>query len=283
MNKNVFSINDYDDTADDLLLQQSSTKVSAHSSRNASRTSLTQNKNLFDAYENQIIKNIQSIRRNSNSSGGSSGGGGGASSGNQKLVGDGGRRRGSSSGGSEVGGGGSRRSSNVSNGSLTNKKITPTAKQLSPSPSKSNEKNKDNDDDDDDDDDDIFSGSSQLVKQVGQVNARASSLTNLKGNSSGHLEKQANLDYTDDISFNDDYGETEENNNNSSMLKTKTFGQKSGAEHKQKAPMPIPRAKIQEIPKNKIHNEIENDDSDQNFDLDEDYGGDEDEEDDDKF
>ena len=67
MNKNVFSIND--DTLanneelgdeNDLLLNQSKTMVSAHSSRNASRTNLKgSNSNLFDAYENQIIKNNQ--------------------------------------------------------------------------------------------------------------------------------------------------------------------------------------------------------------------------------
>ena len=260
MNKNVFSI--HDDTADDLL--QQSSKMSAHSSRNASRTSLsatnnnTKSKNLFDTYENQIIKNIQSIRRNSNSSSGSSGGAHGNTKTNEAMA---GRRRGSSSGQSEHasaaagGGGGSRR------GSLNN--ITPKRT----SPSNVNQ----NDNDDDDDDDDIFSGSSQLVKPVAtSLHGKASSLTNLKSNNNSHLEKQTNLDYTDDISFNDDYGETEENN-----LKKKNISTKSKTNV---APKPVPRSKYAQ--------NGDEDDSDQNYDLDDDYGGGEDddeEEDDDKF
>ena len=140
-------------------------------------------------------------------------------------------------------------------------------------------------DDDDDDDDDIFSGSSQLAKPMTAVNmnAKSASLTNLKANNSGNsLEKQANLDYTDDISFNDDYGD--ENEDEERMLKTKNFGNtlksnqrgqettKKVVVNTQAPPKPVPRKKYAE-------QEDDDDDSDQNVD---DYG-DEEEEDDDKF
>ena len=71
MNRNVFSAED--ETLND---QQSKSKASAHSSRNASinaENATNATTNLFEVYGNQISKNIQSIRRNSNSSASSAG------------------------------------------------------------------------------------------------------------------------------------------------------------------------------------------------------------------
>ena len=279
MNKNVFSIND--DTLanneelgdeNDLLLNQSKTMASAHASRNASRTNLKgSNNNLFDAYENQIIKNIQSIRRNSNSSG--SGGSNSKINNNNSSS-----RRGSSGASSN-----SNRSSS--------KKLATTTVMTMPSSSLSQpnlNKAQSNYNDNDDDDDDIFSGSSQLVKPMTAVsmNAKSASLTNLKANNS--LEKQANLDYTDDISFNDDYGD--ENEDEERMLKTKNFGNtlKSNQRGKQETakkvvantqapPKPVPRKKYAQEEED---DDDDDDDSDQNVD---DYGDEEEEEEDDKF
>ena len=59
----------------------------------------------------------------------------------------------------------------------------------------------------------MFVGSSQMIKPMtaGNINPKSASLTNLKANNNGNrLEKVANLDYTDDISFNDGYGDENE-------------------------------------------------------------------------
>jgi hypothetical protein len=268
MNKNVFSINDdtlaNNDIGDDEndLLNQSK---SVHSSRNTSRTNLkSSNNNLFDAYENQIIKNIQSIRRNSNSSG---------SGGSNSKLNNNNSRRGSS-------GASSNRSTSKKQAAAAGVTTMPSSSSSQPNLNKA-QTNDNDDDDDDDDDDDIFSGSSQLVKPMTAVNinTKSASLTNLKSNNS--LEKQANLDYTDDISFNDDYGDEAEDEER--MLKTKNTlksnqrgkeaAKKGVVTNTQAPPKPVPRKKYAE-------KEDEDDDgSDQNLD---DYG-DEEEEDDDKF
>ena len=149
-------------------------------------------------------------------------------------------------------------------------------------------------DDDDDDDDDIVSGDSQLVKS----NTKANSVSNLRRRSSegkssegksSDEQKFANAknEYSEDILFNDDYGEPEENAPN--MLKTTKY-----LTHQQKsdAPQPIPRKNLDKYNEDETENDDDGDDDDDDesmprYNVGANYGAanyvDDDEDDDDKF
>ena len=110
-----------------------------------------------------------------------------------------------------------------------------------------------------------------------KTNTKANSLSNVRDGLP--LEKQTNLEYSEDVLFNDDYGDPDEENANGDMLKTTNgFGlttlknRSPSLDSEKMAPKPSPRKTIDN--KYKRNNESSDEDSD-NY-------GDEDE-DDDKF
>lgn len=203
---------------------------------NQSNQANNYNKQLFNEYENQIIRNIQSIRRNSNDNG------------SEKAV--------------------SRKNSVEKNqraNSNESVRSSKTGSILKKSPSLSSEVSRKNSNESDkspivpkqedhDDDDDIDFGNKTLPNQK-PTNSRALNETRSINKSEYEEEEEA--------LFNDDYGEPEEDDDFDKMLQTKSYQErKSSSENDRSFGTPTPRPRRSMGMSNEKKNQSDSEDDD---------------------